>query len=179
MPSLTSHARRPAFRPALTLIAALALATCSMTAFATTTLSVSTITSRRTLTIEETLAKIEDRIDLAIDKAQASIDRQLRIAAVQFEQLRRRDATQASFDRAASKLKKSLSGINRTARAQLTRVVGQGMLDLRRHPDYERDFETDMFLARAEALLLLDDMLEQAAQTIDEGASPEPANAGA
>jgi hypothetical protein len=161
----------------LTLLAALALASSSVAAF-TTSVSVSTSTiPRRTLSIEETLAKIEDRIDLAVDKAQASIDRQLRTAAVQFEQLRRRGATQAAFDRQASRLKKGLSGIERTARAQLTRVVGQGMLDLRRHPDYERDFETDMFLSRAEAILLLQDMLNDAAQTIDDGASTGPGNA--
>lgn len=177
MPTLLDRVHRPVLRPAITLIVAVAIAACSLATFAPAALAATSTASRRTLSIDETLAAIEDRIDLAIDKAQTSVDRQLRTAAIQFEVLRRRDALQPSFDRAASKLKKGLGTIDRTARAQLTRVVGQGMLDLRRHPDYEREFETDMFLSRSEALLHLQDMLEEAAQTIDDGASADPASA--
>ena len=125
-------------------------------------------------TVEQVFDEIVERLGAEVEAAKVKINRATDTAVTRIERSASRGVQRPALERSADRAKGSVRAAARSGLAKLNREVGRGMFKLRRHPDYERDYQDRLDFAFEEAIERLRVAVEEASNRLDAAVTAAP-----
>jgi hypothetical protein len=126
------------------------------------------IVERRDKTIEEVFEECAARIRLIVTNAQTSIDRARDTSIRKLERLDAKNVPVDVLELGSARLKKAFPSLSRAGVIRLNREIARSMFALRKHKDYEPEFQTRLDEEVDEALFDLQELVNNANAALDE-----------
>jgi glutamate-1-semialdehyde aminotransferase len=126
----------------------------------------------REKTIEEVFEAIQARLDALVATTDTALDRQVATGTTRLQRLVQRGVAAPIIDKTADKLKSGFRKQTRTFNIRLNREIGRAMFELRRHRDYDPEYQSRLSDAVDEANAQVTDLLTAADAAIDAVVTP-------